>query len=199
MRSVVLLLTLLSACLARADIYGYTDAEGVLHLSDFKVDERYSVVFEDPRPPQPPAVTVAPQEVLATPAAGAPGNYRPIIEATAQRFGLPPALLHAVISAESAYNPSAISRKGALGLMQLMPETAKRYGVADRRDPTENVRGGAHYLSDLLRLFNNDLRLAVAAYNAGEAAVLRYGRVVPPYSETRTYVERVLGLYSRLR
>ena len=196
MRSLVFLFALLGTSAVRADIYGYTDAQGVVHLSDYRVDERYSMLLEEPKAAAPAVASMAEPELAP---AATPVSYRPMVEATAQRFGLPPALLHAVISTESAYNAAALSRKGALGLMQLMPDTARRYGVADRRDPAENVRGGAQYLSDLLRLFNNDLRLAVAAYNAGEAAVLRYGRVVPPFSETRSYVEKVLGLYSRSR
>jgi soluble lytic murein transglycosylase-like protein len=104
-------------------------------------------------------------------------------------------LLHAVIAAESAYNPAALSAKGAVGIMQLLPGTARRYGVADAYDARQNIQGGARYLADLLRLFNNDTTLALAAYNAGEQAVLRHGGKVPPYRETVAYVPRVLGLY----
>ena len=106
-------------------------------------------------------------------------------------YQLEPALLHAVISAESAYNPQARSPKGARGLMQLMPDTARRFGVSDPDDPTENLHGGARYLRWLLDSFT-DLRLALAAYNAGEGAVQRYGNAIPPYPETRTYVRRVI-------
>jgi soluble lytic murein transglycosylase-like protein len=104
-------------------------------------------------------------------------------------------LLHAVIAAESAYNPAALSPKGAVGIMQLLPATARRYGVEDSYDARQNIRGGARYLADLLKLFKNDTSLAVAAYNAGENAVLRHGGKVPPYRETEAYVPRVLGLY----
>jgi soluble lytic murein transglycosylase-like protein len=117
------------------------------------------------------------------------------IDWIAKRYGLPPSLVHAVISAESAYDSNAISRAGAVGLMQLMPETAKRYGVVNRRNPVDNVDGGTRYLRDLLVMFNNDLLLALAAYNAGEGAVKRYGNQVPPFNETRTYVDRVITYY----
>jgi soluble lytic murein transglycosylase-like protein len=110
----------------------------------------------------------------------------------ARQHDLYPELLHAVIRTESAYNPAALSSAGAVGLMQLMPGTAKRYGVPDIWDPVENLRGGARYLRDLLDLFGNDLRLALAAYNAGENAVIKYGNRIPPYPETQRYVRKVL-------
>ena len=103
-----------------------------------------------------------------------------------------PALLHAVIRTESAYQPNALSHAGACGLMQLMPQTAARFNVRDIWDPAENIRGGATYLRLLLDMFDNDLRLALAAYNAGENAVKRYGNEIPPYQETQDYVRRVL-------
>ncbi|TAN52772.1 MAG: lytic transglycosylase [Methylococcaceae bacterium] len=125
-------------------------------------------------------------------------QFAPIINETAARFGLDPLLLHAVIRAESGYNPGAISRKGAVGLMQLMPATASRYGVQNRQDPADNIAGGARYLSDLLNLFGPaNIKLAIAAYNAGENAVIRHGNKIPPYPETQEYVTRVLGHYYR--
>jgi soluble lytic murein transglycosylase-like protein len=108
------------------------------------------------------------------------------------------ALVHAVIAVESRYNPKAISKKGASGLMQLMPDTAKRYGVADVFDPAQNIRAGALYLRDLLRMFDKDLKLALAAYNAGEHVVARYGNRIPPYRETEAYVPKVLAYYKKL-
>ena len=122
-------------------------------------------------------------------------KYSPTITAAAARHRLPPALVHAVVTAESAYSPGAVSRAGAVGLMQLMPETARRYGVADRHDPVANVEGGTSYLRDLLNLFNDNVTLAVAAYNAGENAVIGYGNKIPPYPETQEYVRRVLKYY----
>lgn len=106
-------------------------------------------------------------------------------------------MLHAVIQTESAYDADAISSAGAVGLMQLMPETAKRFGVTDRNDPDQNVEGGTRYLKHLLGLFGPNLHLAVAAYNAGENAVMKYNNSIPPYPETQNYVKQVLALYKR--
>ncbi len=125
--------------------------------------------------------------------------YTSQIELIARNYGLDPKLMHAVISAESAYNPTAISNKGAMGLMQLMPDTARRFGVPDPFDPIANMHGGARYLRWLMDRFQNNLNLVLAAYNAGEGAVERYGNVIPPYEETRTYVVRVLDYYNYYR
>ncbi len=122
-------------------------------------------------------------------------DYDEIINSTATRYNLTPALLHAVIKTESNYNPNATSPKGAVGLMQLMPDTATRYGVSDRTNASENIDGGARYLRDLMRMFNNDTRLALAGYNAGENAVIKYNYDIPPYPETQAYVNRVLSLF----
>jgi soluble lytic murein transglycosylase-like protein len=126
-------------------------------------------------------------------------RYSPIIDNAARAYGVEKALVHAVISAESGYNPYAMSRTGALGLMQLMPETAKRYGVKNILDPIENINGGVRYLKDLLVLFNGSIELAVAAYNAGENAVIRFGNKIPPYAETAQYVPKVLAFYRRFQ
>ena len=123
-------------------------------------------------------------------------RFRPLVVATARKYGLPPELVDAVVRAESAYDPVAVSSAGAVGLMQLMPATAKRYGVTNRRNPEQNVTGGSRYLRDLLHLFDNDIHLSLAAYNAGENAVKRYGHTIPPYRETQQYVRRVLGYYN---
>jgi soluble lytic murein transglycosylase-like protein len=121
-----------------------------------------------------------------------------IVSGAAQRHALPSSLLHAVISAESRYAPQAVSPKGAMGLMQLMPATARALGIARPFDPAQNIEGGARYLRHLLDEFAGDLSLALAAYNAGPAAVHRHGRRVPPYAETRAYVPRVLAHMARL-
>ncbi|MEL0584389.1 MAG: transglycosylase SLT domain-containing protein [Candidatus Thiodiazotropha sp. (ex. Lucinoma kazani)] len=123
----------------------------------------------------------------------------PLIENIAKELHLHPGLLHAVVRVESAYNPKAISRKGAQGLMQLMPATANRYGVNDSYDPKQNLQGGAQYLRDLLKLFEFDIKLALAAYNAGENAVFKYGKKIPPYPETQNYVKKVLNEFERNR
>ena len=119
------------------------------------------------------------------------------IEAAAIANNIDAALIRAVISVESGYNPAAVSRTGAVGLMQLMPETARRYNVSNRRDPEQNIHGGAQYLRDLLRMFNNNLHLTIAAYNAGEEAVMKYGNRIPPYRETLAYVPKVMKFYKR--
>jgi soluble lytic murein transglycosylase-like protein len=139
-------------------------------------------------------------------AANGRANYGPVampstfdkhILAASQETKVDAGLIKAVISVESGYNPTARSPKGATGLMQLMPETARRYGVKDIRDPRENIHGGARYLRDLMTMFNNDIHLVLAAYNAGEEAVMKYGRRIPPYAETTAYVPKVLSRYKK--
>lgn len=125
----------------------------------------------------------------------APGPYDDAINGHAGRVGVDPKLVKSVMLVESDFNPRAISRKGARGLMQLMPETARRFGVADRFDALENLRGGAEYLAALLKLFSGDVVLALAAYNAGEGAVAKHAGV-PPFAETREYIRRTLVAYS---
>lgn len=124
-------------------------------------------------------------------------HYASLINEIAAEVGVNPNLLHAIIQVESAYNPEATSPKGAQGLMQLIPATAERFGVEQSYEPADNVRGGARYIKKLLTLFNNDLQLAVAAYNAGEGAVQKYKNKIPPYPETQTYVNRVLSLFEQ--
>lgn len=132
----------------------------------------------------------------ATPVSGSMSvlraRYRHLIDDAARRHGLTPELLHAVIRTESAYQANARSHAGACGLMQLMPQTALRFRVGDIWDPAENIEGGAAYLRFLLDLFDHDLRLALAGYNAGEGAVKKYGYEIPPYRETQDYVRKVL-------
>ncbi|MGO1891787.1 MAG: lytic transglycosylase domain-containing protein [Luteimonas sp.] len=124
--------------------------------------------------------------------------FRDEVAAAALEFGVEEAIVRAVMHAESAFNPKALSHAGAQGLMQLMPATAERFGVTDAFDPQQNIRGGVRYLAWLLKRFDGDLTLATAGYNAGEGAVDRHGGV-PPYSETRTYVQRVGVLAQRYR
>jgi soluble lytic murein transglycosylase len=119
-----------------------------------------------------------------------PSNFREAVDRIAERNQLPPLLVHSVIKVESNYNPNAISPKGAQGLMQLIPSTARRFGVSNAFNPVENVEGGARYLRYLLDLYKGDYRLALAAYNAGEGAVARHGGV-PPYAETVNYLQQV--------
>ena len=124
--------------------------------------------------------------------------YDAEVKAAAQEFGVEEAIIRAIMHAESAFNPNALSRVGAQGLMQLMPATADRFGVVNAFDPAQNIRGGVKYLAWLLKRFNGDLTLAAAGYNAGEGAVDRH-KGVPPYNETRRYVERVAVLADRYR
>ena len=127
-----------------------------------------------------------------------PNAYDADIRAAAQRHGVEEAIVRAIIHAESSFNPNAVSHAGAQGLMQLMPATARRFGVTNSFDPTQNIGGGVQYLAWLLKRYNGDLTLAAAGYNAGEGAVDRH-KGVPPYSETRRYVERVRLLADRYR
>lgn len=195
-----LLLLLASPCVA--DIYGYVDEDGVAHLSQVQVDSRYYLFKKEAPPVEQPAISSA-AEPLADAAllASLPGGkrYVDLIVKVAQEYSMDAALIHAVVAVESAFDPSARSPKGASGLMQLMPGTAERYGVTDVWNPLENLRGGTRYLRDLLALFKDDVSLALAAYNAGEGAVIDAGRKIPPYAETRSYVPKVLQLWERHR
>jgi soluble lytic murein transglycosylase-like protein len=178
---------------ARADIYTHTDESGVVHLSNHVTDARDILLLQAPRETPPAKAAIA-----AEPAVLAVKPYAPLIAEAARQQEVDAALLHAVITVESGHNPLAVSPKGARGLMQLMPATARRYGVDDVDDPGQNIRAGSLYLRDLMRMFDNDLSLSLAAYNAGEQAVLRHGRRIPPYRETRHYVARVLDIYRGL-
>jgi hypothetical protein len=139
-----------------------------------------------PEPPADPA-----RASLRRP--GAPRKYRKFIEHASQKHGVDPAIIEAVMRVESAFRPHAVSRKGAQGLMQLMPDTAKRFGVKNSFDPEQNILGGTRYLKVLLGMFEGDIKLACAAYNAGEKAVQRFGGI-PPYRETRDYVKKIWTL-----
>jgi len=196
-RLILLLVSAVSAGIAHADIYRYVDAEGVVHFTNVPQDSRFKVYLKEKRKLDPVTETLA-SEIRYYDEKDRARYAKPIQDA-AKATRLEAALIHAVISAESGYNPFARSRKGAAGLMQLMPETARRYGVKNRLDPAQNISGGARYLRDLIRLFNNDVQLAVAAYNAGENAVVRAGNRIPPYQETMTYVPRVMTYYRKYR
>jgi len=171
----VIALVAAGSALAGDTIYYRRNADGTLELTNVPVEK-------DLRPVRPESRGVNP---------GSGSKYREMIFRTAREHGVHPDLAYAVAAVESSFDPLARSPKGALGLMQLMPETAERFGVRDPLDPADNVRGGVRFLRYLLDLFGGDLRLALAAYNAGENAVLAIGRV-PPYQETRTYVSKVM-------
>ncbi len=157
-------------------------------LPDRGAAPRKTVVRADRRTGKLVRVSVVPAVPPAPSAAG--GQVQAAVERVAGEQSLPPELLHSVIQVESNYNPNAVSPKGAQGLMQLIPATARRFGVADAFDPLENIRGGAAYLKYLLGLYGGNYTLALAAYNAGEGAVARYGDV-PPFPETSDYLKQV--------
>jgi len=125
--------------------------------------------------------------------------FQKLIRDAAARYNLDPTLIHSVIAIESNFDPKAVSRKNARGLMQLMPRTAEMMGVKDSFDPGQNIDGGSHYLSDLLKKYKNDITLALAAYNAGPDSIDKYGRRVPPYLETMKYVQRIAKTYAKLK
>lgn len=184
---------------ASADIYSYTGEDGAVHFTNVPTDKRFRVVLRTPRE------NSARGSIAASHGGRAPQSFRnyktygAIVDSAAEAAQIENALVHAVISAESGYNQNALSPKGATGLMQLMPATARRYGVTNIYDPVQNIQAGARYLRDLMGMFNNDLRLAIAAYNAGENAVIRHGNRIPPYRETMNYVPKVMGYYSQFK
>ena len=178
---------------ARADIFSFTDVNGVSHFSNVPNDARYQLLIAAPPDSAAHSGRVPSVDWMARSA-----KYDGVISLAAKASTIEAALLRAVIVVESGFNPRAVSKKGAVGLMQLQPATAKRYGVKNIYDPEQNVRAGAHYLSDLLARFDSNKELALAAYNAGEEAVEHYGRQIPPYRETMSYVPNVLRIYQRL-
>jgi soluble lytic murein transglycosylase-like protein len=175
---------------ASAQIYAWRDANGTLVLSDRTIDapvEVYEVAGASP-----PRVAGAPAVVTTRQVDHARHRrYLSLVHEHASRHALRPELVLAVIQVESGFDPAARSPKGAMGLMQLMPATARELGVRDPYDPVENVSAGTRYLRQLLDRYSGDETLALAAYNAGEGAVERYGRQVPPYRETQDYVRKV--------
>jgi hypothetical protein len=169
-----------------ADIYKYVDGDGVLHFTDAPTDHRFKIFMRDIKKDK----QLRTHFHLAS-CVGNPAEFEPIINSCALQYGVDKSLVKAVIHAESGYDPNAISSKGASGLMQLMPGTAKSLKVANAFDPAENIRGGVRYLRFLLDTFRGDEALALAAYNAGLSRVSQYGGI-PPYAETRNYVTKVL-------
>ncbi len=183
---------------ARADIYQWVDADGVVHFTNkTSTDPRAKLYLKAAAPTPAPGAPGAP---LWTPQRD-PTRYTRFdewIRQAAALYQLPEQLVRAVIKVESDYEPRAVSSAGARGLMQLMPETADRLQVKDINDPRENIFGGVRYLRILANTFNGDLELTVAAYNAGEESVMKYGGI-PPYAETRNYVVKVTKFYRRYR
>ncbi len=177
---------------SQAAIFAFTDARGTVHYSNVPVDSRYRQVMDEPVTQHAPSTSIN-QLLLKS------DRYSTLINGAAHTSGLEPALIRAVLVAESGADPNAVSARGASGLMQLMPATARQYGVQNVFDPEQNIRAGTRYLRDLKDRYRNDLRLVLAAYNAGPGAVDQYGGVVPPLKETLEYIPRVLQIYKRLR
>lgn len=210
---------------ARADVWGFVDPQGVAHFADQQIDARYELFFRsaesfDTRLDPPPAEPVVAPQVVAEPppppakllaffdSSPSYKSVRQILQTASSDHDIDYELLQALIATESGFNTSAVSPKGAIGLMQLMPGTARRYGVdTDRHGPLErkltdpriNIRAGVRYLRDLINMFPGELELALAAYNAGEGAVMRAGNRIPNYKETQNYVKNVMALYAGLK
>ena len=174
-----------------AQVYVGATSDGTVVLSNFASAAAPTVLIVAPAAPRAARVSAV------APGGSAVFDFGSIVLQVAEEIDVSPHLLHAVIAVESAYNVRAVSPKGAQGLMQLMPATAQRFGVMDPFDPHDNVRGGARYLKALLAQFNGDLKLTLAAYNAGESAVVRHGNRVPPFAETQQYVPKVLARMQR--
>jgi soluble lytic murein transglycosylase-like protein len=192
------LAALLAAPAARgAELYSYVDADGVINITNVPSDARYKRVRTSEVAglyrPQPAG------EVRAAPASKRREAYDPHVKGAAEKYRLPEALILAVIAVESNGNPRALSDKGAMGLMQLMPATAKELYVADAWDPAQNIEGGTRYLRLLANQYAGDLVKTLAAYNAGPDAVRRAGETVPDIPETREYVRKVVALYQALK
>ncbi|MDX2497009.1 MAG: lytic transglycosylase domain-containing protein [Desulfobacterales bacterium] len=164
-----------------ADIYVYADSEGVLHFTNVPTSSNYKIYIRE-----------KPDRSLNS---DVTRRYDQIITEAAERHGVSFSLLKAMIKIESDFNPRAISRAGAMGLMQIMPENIKRLKIKDPFDPRENIMGGTRYLKQMIDRFNGKLSLALAAYNAGPNTVERYQRI-PPFTETEDYVEAVMKYYS---
>jgi soluble lytic murein transglycosylase-like protein len=173
--------------IAPADIYKYVDEEGVIHLTNVPkaLNVQYVLVLKER-----PVHFTAGTDI---------SKYDHLIKKAAEKYRVNPALIKAVIKAESNFNHQAVSPVGARGLMQLMPATASYLQVADTFHPEHNIEGGVRYLRYLLNLYQNDLPLALAAYNAGEGAVSRYNNRIPPYRETQSYVQRVISYFNTYR
>jgi soluble lytic murein transglycosylase-like protein len=209
--SILALFLCFASASSRAEVYGYIDEQGVARFSAEKLDDRYQLLTKGNRfgmltlGGDGSARSALKERLLAHPNLKL---YEPLLKAASVEFAVDLALLKAVMAAESGFDPDAVSPKGAVGLMQIMPATAERYGLAGDgkrpvaeklRDPKLNIRIGARYLADLLKLYPRQLPLVLASYNAGEGAVQQYGNTVPPYDETRVYVDWVQALHQAYR
>ncbi len=193
-KSAILIAAVLIATAAEAHpkIYTYVDADGIRHYTDVPDSNRYKLLVLSPQDMTESGQHYDPRLLARA------TRYDSIIETAAVSAAVEPNLLRAVIVVESGFNSRAVSKRGAVGLMQLMPATATRFGVSNPFDPKQNMHAGARYLKFLIDRFGHDIRLALAAYNAGEEAVDRNGGQIPPFSETMAYVPRVLKIYRML-
>jgi len=178
---------------AGADIYQYVDKNGVLHFTNTGGGKDHRRVSEEPT-----QIKVTPPDAetrAASPSGTYLSTYSDIIHEACNKHGVDPALVHAIVKVESDFNAYAVSRKGAMGLMQLMPQTAVDMDVKNTFNPSENIAGGVKYIRYLLDRYEGNLQLALAAYNAGETNVKKWG-TIPPFTETRQYVKKVLAVYN---
>lgn len=191
--SILAALVVVSAVPLRAEIYTYVDEKGVYTITNVPPQGAVTVieVLQDAVE----GVDTAPGPLGLRPATP-PETYDTSIDETCRAHGIDPDLVRALIWVESNFNPRAVSNKGARGLMQLLPETGRRFGAMNLFDPAENIRGGVKYLRFLMDLFSGNTRLSLAAYNAGENAVQRYNGI-PPYRETQAYVKRIGQIYGK--
>lgn len=185
---------------ASTDIYQYTDNDGVVHFSNVNVasgKKFRKVKSVSPRVEAARAETDARVEEpsVYSPKKAFPSTYSDLIKTSCDRHGVDPRLVHAIVKVESDFNPFAVSKKGARGLMQLMPQTAFDWNVSNSYSPDENIEGGVRYLRYLLDRYEGNLTLALAAYNSGETAVQKWG-TIPPFPETQNYVQKILRLYN---
>ncbi len=174
-----------------ADIFINKDREQEIELTNTSADSSHELFIHEAEP-------LGNLETKPSAATQRTRHYSDIVSNVAKKTSLSPALIHALITVESNYNKNAASTKGAKGLMQLMPSVAKRFHVHDAFDPEQNILAGASYLSQLQVMFNGNITLALAAYNAGPEAVIKYGSRIPPYKETMEYVPKVLYFYNRM-
>jgi len=198
--SIALLLSLCQPRVSMADIYQYTDDNGVIHFSNVGVgnSKKYKRLKSTIKAERQNRAAPQPSSASSrTPLSSSnyPSAYVDIINTACGRHGIDPALVHAIVKVESDFNPYALSRKGAMGLMQLMPQTAVVMNVGNSFNPNENIDGGVKYLRYLIDRYEGNLPLALAAYNSGETAVKKWG-TIPPYPETQNYVQRIMKIYN---